>query len=131
MRFSLKLARRLRLRVCGASGLADGGDLAAALYLAGAVVGETLGAGTEQSNAQLKDMLRFAKGDRAGDGPADLRAIRAVAEGLGSTVALVTNGNVRNFEDARAATKETSLKAVMSAEGLLDDPARAAGGVRE
>ena len=38
-------------------------------------------------------------------------------------MALVTNGNVRNFGDVAAAVARTGCRSVMSAEGLLDDPA--------
>lgn len=62
-------------------------------------------------------------GPGARDGPADLEAIRQVKESVGDSVIIVTNGNVRNYNEAEDALKETNAGAVMSAEGLLNNPA--------
>ena len=63
------------------------------------------------------------KGPGARDGPADLDAIRDAKAAVGDSVVVVTNGNVRNKTDADAALVHTKAGAVMTAEGILDDPA--------
>ena len=54
---------------------------------------------------------------------ADWDKIKAVVDAVGSRVPIVANGNVRHYEDAVALMAHTGAHAVMSAEGLLSDPA--------
>lgn len=61
-------------------------------------------------------------GPSARDGPALLDEVVKVRSAV-SGVRLVTNGNVRCWEDAAANLQTTSADGVMSAEGMLDDPA--------
>ena len=62
-------------------------------------------------------------GPGARDGPANLDAIRQVKEVVGDSVVIVSNGNVRNCSEADEALELTKAGGVMSAEGLLNDPA--------
>ena len=62
-------------------------------------------------------------GPGARDGPANLDAIRQVKEAVGDSVVIVSNGNVRNCAEADEALALTKAGGVMSAEGLLNDPA--------
>merc|ERR1712091_611302 len=57
------------------------------------------------------------KGPGARDGPADLDSIARVVRAVGDSVVVVSNGNVH------AGLATTGAAGVMSAEGLLDDPA--------
>ncbi|KAJ8613437.1 hypothetical protein CTAYLR_002320 [Chrysophaeum taylorii] len=61
------------------------------------------------------------RGPGARDGPADLDAVRAVVDAVGDTVCIVTNGNVR--DDWQPAIEKTKAAGVMSAEGILNNPA--------
>ena len=62
----------------------------------------------------------------AHDGPVDRDAIRAVVDALG--IPVVANGGVRSAADAEALRSDTGCAAVMSATGLLKDPALFARG---
>ena len=61
-------------------------------------------------------------GPTARDGAALLDEVRKVREAV-QGVRIITNGNVRCFEDAAANLQSTGANGVMSAEGILDDPA--------
>ena len=58
-------------------------------------------------------------------GPADLSLIRDVAAQL--QVPVIANGNIQAFEDAQRVLDETGCEAVMSAVGLLQQPALFSG----
>lgn len=58
-------------------------------------------------------------------GPADLSLIRDVAAQL--QVPVIANGNIQVFEDAQRVLDETGCEAVMSAVGLLQQPALFSG----
>lgn len=62
-------------------------------------------------------------------GPADLAAVAAVREAVG--IPVVSNGNVREPGDIAAALAATGAAGVMSAEGVLNDPALFARAARE
>lgn len=62
------------------------------------------------------------RGPGARDGPADLAAVRAIVEGLGDTICVVSNGNVRTRREAALAADSTRAGGVMSAEALLNNP---------
>lgn len=67
------------------------------------------------------------KGPGARDGPADLDSIARVVRAVGDSVVVVSNGNVRDRGDVDAGLATTGAAGVMSAEGLLDDPALFSG----
>ena len=54
---------------------------------------------------------------------ADWDKIKAVVDAVGSRVPVIANGNVRHYDDAIALMNYTGANGVMSAEGLLSDPA--------
>ena len=58
-------------------------------------------------------------------------AIRQVKEAVGDSVVIVSNGNVRNCAEADEALELTKAGGVMSAEGLLNDPALFEDAVRD
>eukprot|EP00457_Paulinella_chromatophora_P011095 gb/GEZN01011220.1/.p1 GENE.gb/GEZN01011220.1/~~gb/GEZN01011220.1/.p1 ORF type:complete len:365 (-),score=39.44 gb/GEZN01011220.1/:84-1061(-) len=61
--------------------------------------------------------------DRRREGPADLTQIsRLKASSSGLTIPIISNGNIRCFEDIAANFHLTNADAMMSAEGLLDNP---------
>jgi tRNA-dihydrouridine synthase 1 len=62
------------------------------------------------------------KGPGARDGPALLEQIAAIRERL-PHVTLIANGNIQSFEDCQKNLKFTKANGVMSAEGILDNPA--------
>ena len=61
-------------------------------------------------------------GPGARDGPAHLDQVRAVKLAL-PNVTIITNGNVVTYEDSINNIKLTGADGVMSAEGILDNPA--------
>lgn len=63
------------------------------------------------------------KGPGARDGPAMLDQIAAVKEAMGDDFPILSNGNVISYPDVVANMKETRADGIMSAEGILDDPA--------
>ena len=63
------------------------------------------------------------KGPGARDGPAMLDQIAAVKEAMGDDFPILSNGNVISYPDVVANMKETKADGIMSAEGILDDPA--------
>ena len=63
------------------------------------------------------------KGPGARDGPAMLDQIAAVKEAMGDNFPILSNGNVISYPDVVANMKETNADGIMSAEGILDDPA--------
>ncbi|GAX10936.1 hypothetical protein FisN_2Lh466 [Fistulifera solaris] len=66
------------------------------------------------------------KGPGARDGPAHLDQITRIREQLrkdGKPLLLVTNGNTITWDDVEENLKRTGADGLMSAEGLLDDPA--------
>ncbi len=63
------------------------------------------------------------KGPGARDGPAFLDQIIKVREALGDDFPLISNGNVITYEDVEKNMKFTRADGVMSAEGILDNPA--------
>jgi len=63
------------------------------------------------------------KGPGARDGPAMLDQIAAVKEAMGDDFPILSNGNVISYSDVVANMKETKADGIMSAEGILDDPA--------
>lgn len=62
------------------------------------------------------------KGPGARDGPALLEQITAIRERL-PHVRLIANGNIKSFEDCQKNLELTKANGVMSAEGILDNPA--------
>ena len=62
-------------------------------------------------------------GPGARDGPALLGEVVKVRAALGNSVRLVSNGNVRCWEDARDNLASTGADGIMCAEAYLDDPA--------
>uniref|UniRef100_A0A0G4GXB1 tRNA-dihydrouridine synthase n=1 Tax=Chromera velia CCMP2878 TaxID=1169474 RepID=A0A0G4GXB1_9ALVE len=54
-------------------------------------------------------------------GPADLGAIRTIREAL--TIPVIANGNVRTYADVQANRRFCSCEGIMSAEGVLGNPA--------
>lgn len=62
-------------------------------------------------------------GPGARDGPAMLDQIAEVRRALGPGFPLLANGNVITYDDVLKNAEETSAEGVMSAEGLLDNPA--------
>lgn len=66
------------------------------------------------------------KGPGARDGPAHLDQITRIREHLkqdGKPLVLVTNGNTITWDDVQENLRSTGADGLMSAEGLLDDPA--------
>ena len=63
------------------------------------------------------------KGAGARDGPAMLEQIAAVKEAMGDDFPILANGNVISYDDVVANRKTTKADGIMSAEGILDDPA--------
>ncbi len=67
-------------------------------------------------------------GPGARDGPAHLDQIKAVRDAI-SEVPIICNGNVRSWSDVVENKNFTGASGIMSAEGLLDNPALFNGGV--
>ena len=63
------------------------------------------------------------KGPGARDGPAMLEQIAAVKAAMGEDFPILANGNVISYDDVVANMKTTRADGIMSAEGILDDPA--------
>ena len=63
------------------------------------------------------------KGAGARDGPAMLDQIAAVKAAMGEDFPILANGNVISYDDVVANRKTTKADGIMSAEGILDDPA--------
>ena len=61
-------------------------------------------------------------GPGARDGAAMLEEVDKVVRAV-KGVAIISNGNVKTFDDVRANLSSTGANGVMSAEGILDDPA--------
>ena len=63
----------------------------------------------------------------ARDGPAHLDQVRVIKEAFlrskYSLIPIISNGNVITYSDVKANLKTTAADGIMSAEGLLDDPA--------
>lgn len=68
-------------------------------------------------------------GPGARDGPAHLDQIAAVVKEMGSEIPIIANGNVITWQDVVANQQLTGAAGIMSAEGLLDNPALFNGGV--
>ncbi|KAJ1420580.1 hypothetical protein B484DRAFT_453060 [Ochromonadaceae sp. CCMP2298] len=66
-------------------------------------------------------------GAGARDGPAHLDQIASLRAALPPTLPLIANGNVITFQDVVDNRKSTHTQGVMSAEGLLDNPALFSG----
>jgi len=62
-------------------------------------------------------------GPGARDGPAHLDQIAEIRKRVGSRCLIVTNGNTTTWEDVQSNLEETKADGLMSAEGLLDNPA--------
>lgn len=60
---------------------------------------------------------------RRRDGPAHLEQVAAIKRVLGASIPILANGNVRTPTDVNANLALTAADGIMSAEGLLDDPA--------
>ena len=63
------------------------------------------------------------KGPGARDGPAMLDQIASVKAAMGDDFPILANGNVISYDDVVANRKTTRADGIMSAEGILDDPA--------
>lgn len=63
------------------------------------------------------------KGPGARDGPALLDQILKVREALGDKFPIIANGNVVTYDDVLSNMRFTKADGIMSAEGILDDPA--------
>jgi len=79
---------------------------------------------------------RSGPGARAGAAMLDQvavikEAIRSMDKGAFQHVPIIANGNIRCWEDCMANLRETNADGVMSAEGILDDPALFWGQVNE
>jgi len=63
------------------------------------------------------------KGPGARDGPALLDQVTAIKEALEDSIPIIANGNVITFSDVERNLKMTKADGIMSAEGILDNPA--------
>jgi tRNA-dihydrouridine synthase 1 len=73
-------------------------------------------------HARHRVSLVGRSGPTARDGPALLDEVAKIRQAV-KGVALLSNGNVKTWEDVKANAKHTGADGVMSAEGILDDPA--------
>ncbi len=80
------------------------------------------GAALVAVHARHRVSLVGRSGPTARDGPAFLDEVAKVRAAV-DNVRIVSNGNVRNWDDVCSAFEQTGADGVMSAEGLLDDPA--------
>ena len=74
-------------------------------------------------HARHRVSLVGRSGPTARDGPAFIDEVAKVRAAVGTSVRLVCNGNVRCWADAASNLSVTGADGVMSAEGILDDPA--------
>lgn len=63
------------------------------------------------------------KGAGARDGPAMLDQVKIIKEKLGDSVHIISNGNVITYQDVENNLESTNADGIMSAEGILDNPA--------
>jgi len=80
------------------------------------------GASLVAIHARHRVSLVGRSGPTARDGPAFLDEVAKVRKAV-SGVELISNGNITTWEDVCSAFEQTGADGVMSAEGLLDDPA--------
>jgi len=62
-------------------------------------------------------------GAGARDGPALLDQVKYIKENIGFSIPIISNGNIITLEDAERNLEYTGADGVMSAEGILDNPA--------
>lgn len=62
-------------------------------------------------------------GPGARDGPAHLDQIKAIREVIPRHIPIIANGNIKTWQDVQDNLQFTACNGVMSAEGLLDNPA--------
>ncbi len=74
-------------------------------------------------HARYRVNLVDRTGPGARDGPAFLDQVAVVRKALPSRITLIANGNIREHKDLQANLELTGATGVMSAEGLLDNPA--------
>jgi tRNA-dihydrouridine synthase len=67
-------------------------------------------------------------GAGARDGPAHLDQIKTVRDAVDSRVPIIANGNVVTWDDVQNNLQATGAAGIMSAEGILDNPALFNGG---
>ena len=80
------------------------------------------GAALVAIHARHRVNLVGRSGPGARDGPALLDEVAKVVKAVKGIV-IISNGNVKNFDDVRKNLASTGAAGVMSAEGMLDDPA--------
>ncbi len=73
-------------------------------------------------HARYRVDLTQRKGPSARDGAAMLDQVKAVVEAVRG-IPIIANGNVKTFADVEANQQFTGADGVMSAEGILDNPA--------
>jgi len=64
------------------------------------------------------------------DGAAHLDQVRTIRAAIDPKIPIIANGNVITWEDVQKNLEETLTQGIMSAEGLLDDPALFNGGTK-
>ena len=74
-------------------------------------------------HARYRVNLVGRKGPGARDGPAHLDQVAEIRKAVPNNLILISNGNVRTHEDVAANQALTCTQGIMSAEGLLDNPA--------
>ena len=80
------------------------------------------GAALVAIHARHRVNLVGRSGPGARDGPALLDEVAKVVDAVKGVV-IVANGNVKTWDDVKANLRTTGAKGIMSAEGILDDPA--------
>jgi tRNA-dihydrouridine synthase 1 len=73
-------------------------------------------------HARYRVDLTLRKGPGARDGAAMLDQVKVIKEAVNG-IPIIANGNVKTFEDVEANQASTGADGVMSAEGILDNPA--------
>lgn len=74
-------------------------------------------------HARYRVNLVGRTGPGARDGAAHLDQVAEIRKAVPADLVLISNGNVRTYEDVSANREFTSTQGIMSAEGLLDNPA--------
>lgn len=74
-------------------------------------------------HARYRVNLVNRSGPGARDGLAHLDQVKVIRETIDSAVPIIANGNIRNWDDVQANLSFTKAEGVMSAEGILDNPA--------
>ena len=73
-------------------------------------------------HARHRVNLTQRTGPSARDGPALLDQVKVIKEHVKNTIPIISNGNVRCYDDLTKNLEYTKADGIMSAEGILDDP---------